>query len=80
MESKLEQVAQRVDSLLHDLQQARGENRQLRRDNEQLQAELTAIKKQARRLQLQTADHSEAVRTRLHRLLERLNELEQMAG
>jgi regulator of replication initiation timing len=80
MESKLEQVAQRVDGLLRDLQQTRGENRQLRHENEQLRAELATIQKQARQLELRAADQSEAVRTRLQRLLGRLNELEQMAS
>ena len=80
MESKLEQVAQRVDSLLRDLQQMRGENRQLLADNEHLRSALAALQKQARQIELQAADQSEAVRTRLHRLLGRLNELEQLAG
>ena len=80
MEDKLEQLTQKIETVCSLVEMLRKENAELKETNEQQRTELEQLKKQHEELQLKSADQSEAVRSRLSTVLNRLDELESMAS
>jgi len=78
MDNKILEVAKKVERLLADLNKYRQENEDLLTDNKRLRSELAAAGKEFHALKLDTADHSETVRTKLAGILAKLSELESM--
>lgn len=76
MDGKLQQIAEKVESLLTNLNSLQSENDQLRFQNSQLKADVGRIEKEFRSLELHDADRSESVRVKLQSVLDRLAELE----
>ena len=79
MSDTLDQIAQKVDQLLETVRNLKSQNTALRADNTRLKAELAGLDKQRQNLTLRAADQSEAVRTKLQSVLNRLEELEKLA-
>ncbi|MFH1687170.1 MAG: hypothetical protein ABIE70_06560 [bacterium] len=76
MDGKLQQIAQKVESLLTNLNSLQSENDQLKQENSQLKTEVGRAEKEFRSLELRDADRSESVRVKLQTILDRLTELE----
>lgn len=80
MNDKLEQLTQKIETVCSLVESLRKENSELKETNERYRTELESLKKDHEELQLKTADQSEAVRSRLSTVLNRLDELESMAS
>ncbi len=78
MDTKIQEIAAKVERLLGDLSRHREENASLRSDNDRLKTELSGLEKEYRTLKLDSADQSEVVRTKLKRILGHLSELEDL--
>ncbi len=78
MSGKSESLAEKVEKVLALLHKVKNENALLKRENEELRAEMASIKKACRKLELGSADQSEAVKSRLMAVLGRLEELESL--
>ncbi len=80
MEQKLEQIEEKVEKLVTVLEALKAENRELKMTNQSLTSQIQGFEKQIHKMQLDDADRSETVRTRLEGLLGRLDELEHIGG
>ncbi len=80
MEDKLEQLTKKIETVCSLVEMLRKENAELKETNEQQRTELEQLRKQHEELQLKSADQSEAVRSRLSTVLNRLDELEGMTS
>ena len=79
MTDTLGQIAQKVDQLLEMVKNLKSENASLKAENRQRKAEMSGLDKQQKSQSLKAADQSEAVRTKLQSVLNRLDELEKLA-
>ena len=80
MSKKIESLFDRAEKILDALEAARDENKELRRENARLKSELTSIGKEYKHLRLQGGDKEQIVKSKLHGILDRLDQLESMAG
>lgn len=80
MSKKLESLFNRAEKVLDTLEAVRLENKNLRGDNARLKAELSSIEKEYKHLRLQGGDREQAVKSKLHGILDRLDQLESMAS
>ncbi|MBD3333737.1 cell division protein ZapB [candidate division GN15 bacterium] len=80
MNDKLEQLTHKIETVCSLVESLRKENSELKEANERYRTELESLKKEHEELQLKNADQSEAVRSRLSTVLNRLDELESMAS
>lgn len=80
MSKKIDTLFSRAEKILDALEAARDENKELRRENIRLKSELTSIGKEYKHLRLQGGDKEQQVKTKLHGILDRLDQLESMAG
>jgi FtsZ-binding cell division protein ZapB len=71
LEQKIEQVLSLVDRL-------KNQNAELQQENSDLQAKLTEIKRLKRNLKLSYSDQSDGIKTKLHSVLSRVEELEEL--
>ena len=78
MDTKIQEIATKVEKLLGNLNESRQENEDLRTDNDRLKTELSGLEKEYRTLKLSSADQSDTVRTKLNRILSHLSELEDL--
>lgn len=78
MTDTLDQIAQKVDQLLEMVKNLKSENASLKAENRQRKAEMSGLDKQQKNQLLKAADQSEAVRTKLQSVLNRLDELEKL--
>jgi regulator of replication initiation timing len=76
----LDQIAQKVDRLLDVVKNLKSENAALTADNRKLKTELSGLDKKRQSVSLKAADQSDAVRTKLQTVLNRLEELEKLTG
>ncbi len=76
MQGKLELLAERVEKVLGLLDRVKHENLSLKQENERFKAELVGLRKECRELKLENADRSQAVKSKLMSVLDRLEELE----
>jgi len=76
MQGKLELLAERVEKVLGLLDRVKHDNLSLKQENERLKAELVGLRKECRELKLESADRSQAVKSKLMSVLDRLEELE----
>lgn len=79
MLDKIEALAQKIENLGQYVETLKAENDGLRSQNEQMQSELTELREKLRVGQLESADRNETVKNRLANILNRLDELEQIA-
>ena len=78
-DDKLDLIGERVDRLVARLRELEGENEQLRQTNRDLTSEVARLRKDCQALRVESADRSEAVRSRLGGVLDRLDQLESIA-
>jgi len=80
MSKKIESLLDRAEKVLNTLEAVRLENKDLRSENVRLKAELTSIGKEYKHLRLQGGDREQLVKSKLHGILDRLDQLESMAN
>jgi regulator of replication initiation timing len=80
MSDRLELLSEKVEEAAKRLSELSVENTSLRAENDSLKSELVGIRKQYHRLMLEKNDQSQAVRSRLTALLDRLSQLESLTG
>jgi|GEM_PF-1265226 len=78
LSDKLQQISQRVESLLADLDKMGDENRNLKEENQRLRSDYTKLEKDISELRLQHSDQSSAVKAKLETVLHRLDELDSL--
>jgi regulator of replication initiation timing len=76
MDEKLEQLMAKVERVSQVLDTLKSDNKQLRTENTGLKSEMARLQKELDTVRLSTTDHSEAVKGKLGRVLERLEQLE----
>ena len=76
MTQSLTLIEEKVEEVLAQLEQLRQSNSALAMENSELRAELARIKRGYNSAKLSKADQSDATRTRLTAVLERIRELE----
>jgi len=80
MGKKIESLLDRAEKVLNVLDAVRSENKELRGENALLKAELASIEKEYKHLLLQGSDREQAVKSKLHGILDRLDQLESTAN
>jgi predicted nuclease with TOPRIM domain len=80
MTDKLDLIGQKVEALASRLSDVEGENARLRQTNSDLSEELARLKKDYQALRVENADRTDAVKTKLSGVLNRLAELEGAVG
>jgi len=78
MQGKLDILSEKVEKVLNLLERVKSENAALKEENQKLKTELASIRKEYRNLKLGSADQSQAVKSRLVTVLNRLEELESL--
>lgn len=79
MDSKLQQLSERIEQVLGDLHRLQTENADLKSQKDQLQSELVSAEKEYRSLKLEAADQSETAKVKLTSILARLEQLEKLS-
>ena len=79
MTDTLDQISQKVDQLLQIVKNLKVANASLQGENEQLKTQLTEFGKEQKSLSIKSADQSELVRSKMQSVLNRLDELEELA-
>ncbi len=80
MSDALDKISQKVDQLLQVVQNLKIENAGLKEENARLKDQVARLGKEQKTLTLKAADQSEQVRTKLQSVLNRLDELEELAA
>ena len=80
MSEKLELMFEKVEQVLALLDRTKAENASLHDENRLLKAELTKIRKEYNSLRLEATDQKDRVKSKLVGILDRLDQLEDMAG
>jgi regulator of replication initiation timing len=80
MDEKLEQLMTKVEKVGQLVDTLKTDNGQLRAENHALKSELTRLQKEMESVRLSTSDHSDAVKSKLGRVLERLEQLETISA
>ena len=80
MLEKLELLEQKIDSLIQALADVKAENETLKTANETLEKQFSDLQKEYEQVKLTENDQTEKMKTSLTRILNRLNELEQIAS
>ncbi|MEA3297762.1 MAG: hypothetical protein U9R56_07855 [candidate division Zixibacteria bacterium] len=79
MEDKFDLIAVKVDQLASVVENLRDQIRVMETENADFKAETVRLQKQYRTLHLENADREETAKTKLNRILSRLEELEGLA-
>lgn len=80
MEAKLDLLTEKIELLITKLETIQAENKQLKEDNSVLSADLQTYKSDYDNLKLSSTDKNEVVKTKLTTILNRLNQLEELAS
>ena len=80
MSEKLELMFEKVEQVLALLDRTKAENASLRDENKLLKVELTKIRKEYNSLRLEVTDQRDKVKSKLVGILDRLDQLEDIAG
>ena len=78
MGDSLRLLEKKVDQVLELVEQLRQQNNTLTKENKSLQSELAEIRRINRKLTVSTSDRSETVKAKLHSVLSRVEELEDL--
>ena len=80
MDEKLEQLMTKVERVCQVVDALKLDNGQLRTENQSLKSEVTRLQKEMESIRLSSSDQSEAVKGKLGRVLERLEQLETISA
>ncbi|MCH8026787.1 MAG: hypothetical protein IID63_01545 [candidate division Zixibacteria bacterium] len=80
MKEKLNLISEKVDDVVALVEQLRSEIVDLARDNRTLKTQLSRLLKESKEADLDNVDRRDSVKTKLNLVLNRLEELESLAG
>ena len=80
MGDKLELMFDKVEKVLERLEQLKDENSSLKRENDCLKTQMASLQKEYNGLKLNRVDQDDKIRSKLVTILNRLDQLEDMAG
>ncbi|MCH9023883.1 MAG: hypothetical protein IH931_00995 [candidate division Zixibacteria bacterium] len=80
MKEKLNLISEKVDNIVALVEQLRSENVDLARDNQTLKTQIRRLLKESKEAGLDNVDRTDSVKTKLNLVLNRLEELESLAG
>ena len=80
MKEKLNLISEKVDNIVALVEQLRSENVDLARDNRTLKTQISLLLKESKEADLDNVDRRDSVKTKLNLVLNRLEELESLAG
>ncbi len=80
MKEKLNLISEKVDDIVALIEQLRSENVDLARDNRTLKIQISRLLKESKEAGLDNVDRTDSVKTKLNLVLNRLDELESLAG
>jgi len=80
MKKKLNLISEKVDDVVALVEQLRSEIDDLARDNRTLKTQITRLLKESKEAGLDNVDRRDSVKTKLNLVLNRLEELESLAG
>lgn len=80
MSEKLELMFEKVEQVLALLDRTKAEKASLQDENKLLKTELTKIRKEYNSLRLEVTDQKDKVKSKLVGILDRLDQLEDLAG
>lgn len=80
MKEKLNLISEKVDDIVALVEQLRSENVDLARDNRTLKIQISRLLKESKEAGLDYVDRRDSVKTKLNSVLNRLEELESLAG
>ena len=80
MKEKLNLISEKVDDVVALVEQLRSEIVELSRDNQTLKTQINRLLKESKAAGLDSVDRRDAVKTKLNLVLNRLEELESLAG
>ena len=80
MKEKLNLISGKVDDVVALVEQLRSEIVDLARDNRTLKTQLSRLLKESKEADLDNVDRRDSVKTKLNLVLNRLEELESLAG
>ena len=80
MKEKLNLISEKVDDVVALVEQLRSEIVDLARDNRTLKTQISLLLKESKEADLDNVDRRDSVKTKLNLVLNRLEELESLAG
>ena len=80
MKEKLNLISAKVDDIVALVEQLRSENVDLARDNQTLKTQIRRLLRESKEAGLDNVDRIDSVKTKLNLVLNRLEELESLAG
>ena len=80
MKEKLNLISEKVDDVVALVEQLRSEIDDLARDNQTLKTQISLLLKESKEADLDNVDRRDSVKTKLNLVLNRLEELESLAG
>ena len=80
MDTKLDLLTEKIELLITKMETIQAENRQLKEDKKSLFAELQTYKRDYESIKLSSTDKNEVVKTKLTTILNRLDQLEEIAS
>lgn len=80
MDEKLEQLLTKVERVGQLVDTLKTDNGQLRAENQTLKGDLSRLQKEMETIKLSSSDHSDAIKSKLGRVLERLEQLETISA
>ncbi|MCH7691514.1 MAG: hypothetical protein IIA17_10785 [candidate division Zixibacteria bacterium] len=80
MKEKLNLISEKVDDVVALVEQLRSEIVDLARDNRTLKTQISRLLKESKEADLDNVDRRDSVKTKLNLVLNRLEELESLAG
>lgn len=80
MSKKLDKLIERVEKLIERVETLQDENSTIKKENRKIRSELMALQKDKKSLMLSATDQSDTVKTKLTRILNRLDQLEELAS
>ncbi len=80
MDAKLDILSEKIELLITKLETLQTENKQLKEDNNRLSADIQTYKHDYEALKLSSTDKNEVVKTKLTTILNRLDQLEELAS
>lgn len=80
MKEKLNLISEKVDDVVALVEQLRSEIDDLARDNQTLKTQISRLLKESKEADLDNVDRRDSVKTKLNLVLNRLEELESLAG
>ena len=80
MKDKLNLISEKVDELVVLVDELRSQNKELSGENRGLKTQINRLQKESKAAGLDKVDRKDSVKTKLNLVLNRLEELESLAG